>query len=56
MLTFSESDYKAILTYLELISNSINTFIELINSIKNFFESFNGHLNREKIRKEKIPK
>ena len=44
------------LTYLELISNSIHTFTELLpNTSKHFFESFSGHLNRKKILKEKIP-
>ena len=55
ILTLSDSYYQTILTYLELISNSIHTFTELIpNSSKHFFGSFNGHLNRQKILKEKI--
>ena len=38
------------------ISNSIHTFTELLtNNNKHFFEGFNGHLNRQKILKEKIP-
>ena len=50
----SDSYCQKILTYLELISNSIHTFTELIpNSSKHFFGSFNGHLNRQKILKEK---
>ena len=57
LLTLSESYYQTIFTYLELISNSIHTFTELLpNSSEHFFESFNGHLNRQKILKEKIPK
>ena len=45
------------MAYLGLISNSIHNFTELLpNGSKNFFESFNGHLNRQKILKEKIPK
>ena len=57
MLTLSESYYQTILTYFELISNNIQTFTEFLpNSSKHFFESFSGHLNREKILKEKIPK
>ena len=52
--TLSDSYYQTILTYLELISNSIHTFTELIpNSSKHFFGSFNGHLNRQKILEEK---
>ena len=44
---------KTILTYLELISNSIDTFTELLpNSSKHFFASFNRHLNRQEIIKE----
>ena len=54
--TLSDSYYQTILTYLELISNSIHTFTELLpNSSKHFFESFNGQLNRKKILKEKTP-
>ena len=50
ILTLSESYYKTIFIYLELISNSIHTFTELLpNSSKHFFESFNGHLSRQKI-------
>ena len=42
--------------YLELISNGIHTFTELVpNSGKQFFGSFNGHLNRQKILNRKIP-
>ena len=52
--TLSDSYYQTILTYLGLISNNIHTFTELIpNSSKHFFGSFNGHLNRKKILKEK---
>ena len=48
---------QTILTYSELILNSIQTFTELLpNSSKHFFESFSGNLNRQKILKEKIPK
>ena len=53
---FQKSYYQTILTYLELISSSIHTFAELLpNSNKHFFEGFNGHMNRKKILKEKIP-
>ena len=46
-----------ILTYSELISNSIHNFTELLPSNnKHFFESSNGHLNRQKILKHKTPK
>ena len=56
ILTLSECYYQTILTFLELISNGIHTFTELLpNNSKHFFESFNGHLNRQKILKEKIP-
>ena len=49
--------YQTILTYLELISNSTHTLTKLIpNNSKHFFESFNGHLNRQKILKEKNSK
>ena len=55
ILTLSESYYQTILTYLELVSNSIHTFTELLpNNSKHFFESLNGHLNRQKILKRKI--
>ena len=48
-MTISGSFYKIILTYSELISNSIHTFTELLrNNGEHFFESFNGHLNRQK--------
>ena len=48
-MTISESFYKIILTYSELISNSIHTFTELLRKNgEHFFESFNGHLNRQK--------
>ena len=57
ILALSENYYQTILTYLELISNSIHTFTGLLpNSSKHFFESFNGHSNRQKLFKEKIPK
>ena len=57
ILTLSEIYYQAILTYLGLISNNIHTFTEVLpNSSKHFFETFNGHLNRQKILKDKIPK
>ena len=57
ILIFSENNYQTILTYSELISNSIHTFIEfLANNSKHFFESFNEHLDRQKILKQKIPK
>ena len=57
MLTLSESYNQTILTYLELISNSIHIFTELLpNSSKPFFESFNGRLNRQKLLEEKIAK
>ena len=50
----SDSYYQTILTCLTPVSNSIHTFIELIpNSSKHLFESFNGHLNKQKILKEK---
>ena len=49
--------FQRIFTYLELLSNSIHTFTELIPSrSKNFFESFNGHLNRQKVLEEKSVK
>ena len=55
--TFSESYYQTILTYSDLISNSIHFFPELLPSYsKHFFESFKGHLNRKKNFKQKIPK
>ena len=48
-MTLSESYCQTILTYSELISNSIHTFTELLpNNSKHFFESLNGHLNRQK--------
>ena len=60
ILTSSYSSFhinQTILTYSELISNIIHTFTELLQSnSKHFFESFNGHLNRPKIVKKKIPK
>ena len=57
IMTLSESYYQTIpTTYSELISNSIHTFTELLPSGKHFFESFNGHLNRQKIRRQKIRK
>ena len=56
-MTLTGSYYQTILTYLELISNSIYTFTELLpNNSKPYFEGFNGHLSRQKILKEKIPK
>ena len=54
MLAFSESYYQTVLTYSELILSSIHTFTELLpNNSKHFFDSLNGHLNRQKILKEK---
>ena len=56
-LTLSKSYYQTILTYSELISNGIHNITELLpNNGKYFFESFHGHLNRQKILKEKIRK
>ena len=57
ILTLSESYYQTV-TYLELISNSIHTFKELLpnSGIVNTFLSFIGHLYRQKILREKIPK
>ena len=53
LCSVSESYYQTILTCSELISNSIHTFTALLrNNSKHFFESFNGHLNRQKILKE----
>ena len=54
-------------TFRELLPNNIDIvrahikqyslFTELLpDNSKHFFESFNGNLNRQKIRKEKIPK
>ena len=55
-MTLSDGYYQIILTYFELVSNSIHLFTELLpNNSKHFFETFNGHLNRQKIIKEKIP-
>ena len=52
--TLSDSYYQTILNYLELILNSIHTFTELIpKSSKHFFGTSNGHLNRQKIQKQK---
>ena len=52
-----QTNKQTILTYLELISNSACTFTTLLpNSSKHFFESFNGHLHKQKIIKEKILK
>ena len=57
ILTFSESYYQTILTYSEDILKSVYTFTELLpNNSKHFFESLNGHSNRQKILKQKIPK
>ena len=57
MTLISESYCQTILTYSELLSSSIHTFKELLPiSNKYFFESFNGHLKRQIILKEKIPK
>ena len=54
-MTFSESYYQTISTYWELISNSIHTFTDLLpNNSKHFFESLNGHMNRQKILQWKI--
>ena len=54
MLALSESYYQTELTYSELILSSIHTFTELLpNNSKHFFDSLNGHLNRQKILKEK---
>ena len=48
-MTLSESFYQIILNYSELISSSIHTFTELLpNNGEHFFESLNGHLNRQK--------
>ena len=57
ILILSESYYQTILTCSELKSNSIYTFVQLLsNDSKHFFENLNGHLNRKKILKQKIPK
>ena len=54
-MTLSESYYQAILTYSELILNSIHTCTKLLpNNNKHFLEILNGHLNRQKILKRKI--
>ena len=54
-MTLSRSYYQTVLTYSELISNSIHTFTELLpNNSKHCFEKWNGHLNRQKILKQKI--
>ena len=45
------------LYYPLLTSNSIYTFTELLpNNSRHFFESLNGHLNRQKILKQKFPR
>ena len=45
------------MTYSELLSNSIHTFTAFSpNNNKHFFDSLDGHLNRQKILKRKIPK
>ena len=52
--TLSDSCYQTILASLELTSKSIHTFTELIPNIsKHLFFIFYGHLNRQKILKEK---
>ena len=54
-MILSESYYQAILTYSELISNSIHTSTELLpNNSKHFIEILNGHLDIPKILKWKI--
>ena len=53
-MTLLESFYQTILTYSELISNSIHTSTELLpNNSKNFLKSLR-HLNRQKALKQKI--
>ena len=53
-MTLLESFYQTILTYSELISNSIHTSTELLpNKSKNFLKSLR-HLNRQKALKQKI--
>ena len=55
IITLSESYYQTILTYWELISNNIHNFTDLLpNNSKHSFESWNGHLNRQKIFQWKI--
>ena len=54
-MIYSESYYQIILTYSELISNGIHTFIELLPNIsKRVSESLNGHL--ENFQTETFPK
>ena len=54
-MSLSESYYQRILTYWEVISNSIYTFTDLLpDNSKHFFEGLNGHLNRQKILQWKI--
>ena len=49
IMKFTESYYQTILTYSELISNSIHTFTGLLpNNSKHCLESLNGHLNKTK--------
>ena len=48
-MKLSESYCQTILTYSEFKLNNIHTFTELLpNNSKHFFESLNGHLNRQK--------
>ena len=55
IMILSGSYYQTILTYLELISNSIHTSTELLPNIVNtFYETLNGHLNRQKFLKRRI--
>ena len=54
-MVLSQSYYQTIMTYSELISNSIHISTELLpNNSKHFLEGFKGQLNKKKILKQKI--